>query len=245
MPRKSTDLAPLSDAVKDYPALRSDPGRVLAVLQENMGGEKITEFDLDRIKIPTGGSTFWEIMTIDGVMADATVEGVVVLTKNVRAYWPGAMEDGSGNDPPQCSSPDAITGEGDPGGSCDTCPYAQFGSGRPGREKGQACKQMRQLFLLTPHSMLPMVVTLPPTSLAPARKYFMRLAAQQQLYYWQMTTRLTLEKVQGEGVAYSRAVFQPGTPLTEADAAAVTAYKNALEPILARRLPSEREAAEA
>jgi len=242
MPAKSKDLAVISGA-DGYVALRSDPGEALAILRENMGGETITEFDLDRVKIPTGGGGFWEVPSMDGTEAVKTIEGVVIITKNVRAYWPLGMEEGSGSDPPQCSSPDAITGEGDPGGSCELCPFSKFGTGRPGRESGQACKQMRQLFLLLPGSVLPTVLTLPPTSLAPARKYFMRLASAQQTRYWQTITKISLEQVDGPNAKYSRAVFSQGDALNAADAEAVSAYRSALEPVIAARKPTTAEAA--
>lgn len=228
----------LSAAVANYPALAGDPAKLLDALRENMGGEKLTEFDLERIKMPSGGGNFWEVPSIDGPQPVKVLEGVVVLTKNVRAYWPIALEEGSGSDPPQCVSADAIFGVGDPGGSCETCPYSQFGSHRDGR--GQACKQMRQLFMLTEASMLPVVLTLSPTSLAPARKFFMRLAsATPPRYYWETTIQVSLEQASSGANTYSRAVFALGTPLNEADAAAVAAYKTALEPVLAARLPGQ------
>lgn len=241
MPPKGQAVATLSDAVKDYPALAGDPTKLLDALRENMGGEKLTEFDLERVKMPSGGGAFWEVPSIDGPQALKEIEGVVVLTKNVRAYWPVAMEEGTGSDPPQCSSADGIIGVGDPGGHCEACPFAQFGSHRDGR--GQACKQMRQLFLLTESSMLPMVLTLSPTSLAAARKYFMRLAsATPPRYYWETTTKVSLEEATSAGNKYSRAVFSLGSALNEADAAAITRYKTALEPVLVARMPSQAEA---
>lgn len=226
----------LSATVASYPALSSDPAKALAVLRENMGGEKLTEFDLERIKVPSGGGNFWEVPSIDGPTPQKTIEGIVVLTKNVRAYWPLALEEGGGNDPPQCTSADSVIGVGDPGGACETCPYSQFGSARDGR--GQACKQMRQLFILTESGVLPLVLTLPPTSLANARKYFMRLASAQGRYYWETLTKVSLEEATNAGgQKFSRATFAVGDPLNEADAAAVAAYKAALEPVLAARLP--------
>lgn len=238
------EVAKLSDAIKNYPALAGDPSKLLDALRENMGGEKLTEFDLERIKMPSGGGGFWEVPGIDGPEAVKVLEGVVVLTKNVRAYWRLAMEEGSGSDPPQCASADGIVGIGDPGGSCEACPWAQFGSHRDGR--GQACKQMRQLFMLTEKSMLPVVLTLSPTSLAPARKFFMRLAsATPPRYYWETTIKVSLEGASSGGNNYSRAVFATGSPLNETDAAAITRYKDALEPILVARMPSSAEAASA
>jgi hypothetical protein len=239
---KGTDVVALSDVVKDYPALRGDPTVSLAVLRENMGGEKLTEFDLDRVKMPAGGGKFWEVPTMDGDKAEPVLEGVVVITKNVRAYWPRSVDEGDGNEPPQCSSPDAIHGVGDPGIACDECPYSRFGSSTKEGSKGQACKQMRQLFLISERSVLPLVLTLPPTSLAAARKYFMRLASHSGIYYWATTTKIALEQADGPAGKYSVATFSQGNPLAEADVAAITKYREALEPIIAARLPDAADA---
>lgn len=232
-----SEVVKLSDAVKDYPALRGDPTQALAVLRENMGGERLTEFDLDRVKMPAGGGKFWEVPTLGDVESAKEIEGVVVITKNVRAYWPFGIDEGSGNEPPQCASADAIIGIGDPGGDCETCPFAQFGSSTKEGSKGQACKQMRQLFVLSPRSVLPLVLTLPPTSLAGARRYFMRLASHSGIYYWATTTKIGLEQADGPAGKYSVATFSQGTPLTDADALAVTTYRDALTPIITARMP--------
>jgi hypothetical protein len=231
----------LSATVKDYPALRGDPAQALAVLRENMGGEKLTEFDLDRVKMPAGGGKFWEVPTLGDVESTREIEGVVVITKNVRAYWPRSVDEGDGNEPPQCSSPDAIQGYGDPGVLCETCPYSQFGSSTKEGSKGQACKQMRQLFVLSERSVLPLVLTLPPTSLSAARKYFMRLASHSGTLYWATTTKIGLGQADGPGGKYSVATFAQGSPLAPDEVEAVTRYRDALEPIIAARMPSAED----
>lgn len=245
MAREPKELVALSDVVKNYPALRGDPTVALAVLKENMGGERLTEFDLDRVKMPAGGGKFWEVPTLGDVESVKELEGVVVITKNVRAYWPRGIDEGDGNEPPQCSSADAITGVGDPGGNCDYCPFSQFGSSTKEGSKGQACKQMRQLFLISERSVLPLVLTLPPTSLQAARKYFMRLASHSGIYYWATTTKIGLEQADGPAGKYSIATFSIGTALADADAQAITRYRDALEPIIAARMPSVEDVAPA
>src|SRR5438105_3518535 len=84
------------------PALASDPRAMLAVITENLGGDKITERDLDRIKMPSGGGLAWEVPGLgDQPDSEKTIEGVIVYHKTTRAYWPGDYE--GGNEPPQCS----------------------------------------------------------------------------------------------------------------------------------------------
>ena len=71
---------------------------------------------------------------------------------------------------PACSSHDGVVGRyADEDGvlsyrDCAACPFAQWGSD-PKTGKGQACKLMRRLFVLTEDSAMPAVLNLPPSSL--------------------------------------------------------------------------------
>jgi len=95
------------------------------------------------------------------------LSGIIIAWRDTRAYWSVPMEESDGNMPPDCYSLDARTGEGEPGGNCHKCPNAEFGSGSKG--EGQACKLVRQLFLVREDNLLPEIVHLPPSSLKPAR----------------------------------------------------------------------------
>jgi hypothetical protein len=58
--------------------------------------------------------------------------GVILIDRQGRSYWR------EGNvDAPDCRSLDNITGQGNPGGRCGTCPLAQFGSDKKRPECGQ------------------------------------------------------------------------------------------------------------
>ena len=65
------------------------------VLEANLGGEMINQFSLDRVKIPAGGGTIWEIPTLMGDEASPSLEGVIVAWKTVRAYYDKPFEGGS------------------------------------------------------------------------------------------------------------------------------------------------------
>src|SRR4051794_22747688 len=122
-----------------YVALAEDPGEIQAIIQENLGGQEIGEFDLPRVKVPAGGGRTWEIPSLGGFDSEPILSGIVVHFKLTRAYGP--TRDTS-NSPPACRSENGIVGIGDPGGHCKTCPLAQFGTaiddqGNPA--PGQAC----------------------------------------------------------------------------------------------------------
>ena len=148
VPESANQIAVISNAAQ-YPAL-VNPQNAIDILRSNLGGEKISEFDLQQIKIPTGGGLSWTIPSVSGERTSPSVEGIIVAVAPRRAYWESS--DLSGN-PPDCASRDLITGRGNPGGACELCEFAQFGSADNGA--GKACKETRQVFLLTPGSQTP------------------------------------------------------------------------------------------
>jgi hypothetical protein len=189
-------------------------------IKDNLDGEDLNPRDLDRVSIPAGGGFTWCVPTLGGEMNIPEIIGVIVGIKNCRAYWLGDYA--GGGEPPSCVSDDNVTGVGDPGGVCHNCPLAEFGS--DSRGKGQACKQVKRVFVVPPKSLLPMVVQLPPTSLEPCRKYVTRLGSE-FLGYRDVVTRIALSKEKsGDGIAYSKAAFTMEGRLDPAQAAFFEKY---------------------
>lgn len=213
-----------------YPVLSGKMEGMQDVLAKNLGGEAsdVSAFDLPRIQMPTAGGDKWTLPDGDSVK---TLEGIIVAWQDVRAYWPDSEAMGN---PPQCQSPDARVGYGEPGGECKKCPMAEYGSAESGA--GQACKKMKRLFLLLEDDMLPTLVTLPPTSLKPCRQYFMALI-QSQTAYDALVTKIGLDSDQNaNGVEYSKAIFEQGTRLTEEQQEAVEAYRDSISGLLETRV---------
>jgi hypothetical protein len=184
-----------------YRALDADPEMIKEVLRENMDSG-VTEFDLDRVSVPSGGGTAWEVPTLSGPKNMDAIEGVMVWYRDARAYWEQSYDLSGGGSPPDCSSTDLVVGTGKPGGDCNKCPLAQFGSAEKG--KGQACKQMRQIYMLREDSVLPTVITAPPTSLRAMRNFNMKLSGSLVPYYG-VTVQLKLEKDKNEnGIEYAK-----------------------------------------
>lgn len=231
-----TDLVPL----ENYTVVEKGPGG-LDLLKETLEGQDVSEFDLARVRIPAGGGTAWEVPTLAGVEPVKELQGVVVYYKNSRSFWEADYE--GGNEPPDCASRDAKLAEAREGVEipaavdeasgkllCDTCKYSEWGSSDTGSGRGQACKMTRQLFMIVPDRMLPLVVNLPPTSLKRASRYFLTLADYSKDYK-QIVTKISLEKVSGQGVPdYSAAVFNGGEDIPPEAAALVAQYADALRP---------------
>ena len=200
-----------------FPILLPDLAQaVLDVITENLGEGGLRASDLDRITVPTSGSTTFEIPTIDGDSEPAkTITGIILLMAPAKGYWDTDIE--SGKAPPACYSNDGITGIGRPGGPCLSCPLNQWGSDTRGSKTGKACKDKQLLYILQEQSALPIVIALPRTSVAANRKYMTRLSATAIPYYG-CTTQFQLEKVKGSAVPdYSqvRPCFQEYIPRSE------------------------------
>jgi hypothetical protein len=190
----------------------------IAAMQEafamNIGNGSVSEFDLPRIKV-NPGTSLWLIPTLDGEETVQRIEGVVVFARDTRVYYKSKE---AGNTPPDCSSLDGTIGTGEPGGECANCPLAKWDSAQDGNG-GQACKQVKHLFMLRGESMFPEIVSLPPTSLKAARQFFTRLTTQ-GIPYAKALVAIELEKAQNpQGKTYGKAVFRFVRRLSEAEAA--------------------------
>lgn len=198
-----------------YALLRMDANEARELLADALGGEALAFKDLDRIKVPSGGATIWEVPTLDGEVGMKELKGVIIHRGSRRAYWPYPMEERPDDDDgrPVCASVDGLIGVGEPGGSCAECPYNEFNTDIKGGP-GKACKETRQLFILTESDILPLVLNIPPGSLANAKAYFLRLL-RNQLKPEAVVTVIKLEKAESAGkVKFGRVTFAKGENLS-------------------------------
>ena len=174
-----------------------------SLIGEELNGLNLT---FDRIKIPSGGSTAFEVPGDDGEETEMVrdIMGVILYHHPAYAYYPEKYAGGS--NPPECGSFDGITGIGVPGGACDTCPYNRFGSG-DGQSK--ACKNRRMIYILREGEIFPMILSLPTGSLKEFTKYVKR----------QLTKGRKASSA--SGIAFSQAVFSYVRDLTAEERAAV------------------------
>jgi hypothetical protein len=202
------------------------------VIQENVQ-DGLSPFDLDRIKVPAGGGISWEVETLEGTTSVKDLDGVIIYWKDNRAYWRNKFS--GENSPPDCYSDDGRFGFGNPGGECSECPNSQFGSAideKGEHQKGQACKAMRMIFVIGKDSVLPSVITVPPTSLKSIKQYFLRLASKGVPYYG-VVSRFNLEKAKsGAGVTYSRIIPSVASTLNREQIAAMKSMSESLRSVL-------------
>lgn len=217
-------------AVEKYQIISMQQEHLAAVMKDNIGNEGFTTYDLDRIKIPSAGSTLWEVATLEGLDERKELNGIIIHWKTSRGYWSKSFEETGGQEAPECYSEDGITGIGMPGGDCYSCPFAQFGSAKNGI--GQACKQSRLLFMVGENDVLPKMVAAAPASIKPMKKYFMRLTSE-MIPYYAVVTQLTLEKAKSQqGITYSRVVPKMLKMLDGEQLARIKSYAESIKPYL-------------
>lgn len=197
---KKTDTAEFS-TMSGFAAMTN-----MDILSEAMNDDCAgLDFQLDRIKLPSGGMTAFEVPAGDGENTELAkvIEGVILYNHPAYAYYREAYKGGS--NPPDCGSFDGVTGVGNPGGSCRNCPYNEFGSGQG---KSKACKNRRMLYILRENEIFPMMLNLPTGSLKVFTKYVQSLLTHGKRPN-QVVTSISLRKASNSGgIDFSQAVFK-------------------------------------
>lgn len=193
--------------------------------QEEVGGTI-----LYRAKIPSGGAKAFEIVTGNDD-TDTTVQklvGVVIHSQKCSARFD---EDTRGL-PPVCASSDGVIGlEGDVEHVCADCPFNRFGTAKKGG--GKACKNMIRLYMMVEGSPIPIVVSLPPTSIEGWRNYRLGVLGPRQLKPYEVVTELSLTaETNRAGDRYS--VVRPRLigRLSDADKANAAFFASGFQPQL-------------
>lgn len=180
-------------------------GDIAEAIAEEMDG--LGQIPYDRVKIPSGGGLAFEVPTDDPDKPESATElkGIILYHHPVNAYWRDKF-DGS-NDSPDCSSMDGKAGVNKDTGeisSCDGCPYNQFKTDG----SGKACKNMHRVYMLRAGNPIPMILTLPPTSIKSMRDYIAKSILLKGMRSYDVVTAVTLKKEKNAaGIAYSRAIF--------------------------------------
>ena len=193
--------------------------------QEELAGDlEGMQMSFTRVKIPSGTVQF-ELPTDNPDDPDYEKEltGVILYHHLNNAYWPDgkAYDD---NTSPLCSSTDGKLGIGEPGGVCATCALNEYGSAPEGNAK--ACKNMRTLYLLRSGDLLPLQVTLPPTSLKPFREFTSRAFVMRRRASFGSVVKIGLKKMVNGSNEYSVATFSRLYDFEGEELVQIRAYAN-------------------
>ena len=216
--KKTTELATKSG----YAALATNNTLNEAMTEDCQG----LEMTFDRVKLPAGGGTAFELPAGEGEEGEMVKElkGVILYNHPAFAYYQDKYT--GGTNPPDCGSFDGVTGKGNPGGNCANCPYNRFGSGE-GQSK--ACKNKRMLYILPEGELFPYVLTLPTGSLKSFTNYVKsQLSKGRRLN--QVVTKVTLKKAtNSSGISFSQAIFTFDRLLTDNERNAISGVVNTVK----------------
>ena len=133
-----------------------------------------------RAKIPAGGGKAFDIITGDEELDTSVTsfKGVIATFHKSNALFENGSEEYEAGRPPICQSQDGFIGINLDGEErdCADCEHNQWGSSHKGG-KGKECKNMRRLYILVEGSNVPIIMTLPPTSIKIWEEYRANLAA--------------------------------------------------------------------
>lgn len=168
--------------------LLAEDSDLRALMDENMGeGATFGMRDIPRWTFPGSGNKQWVWNGPNGKEFRDSIEGVVLGQRTKRAFY--ATKYDGGGAPPDCSSDEGSTGrprlfeDGTPdnlriaangdeigfGGECAACPLNQWESGRlfdpTYHGSGKACAEYRDLLVMEPDGVVPVIIQLPSTAL--------------------------------------------------------------------------------
>ena len=207
----------------------STRAQMMAELEE--GEKNAHKVVIARVKMPSGGAMMFQFED-DG---KRDFMACILAAQISRAFWPKMEEQGM---PPVCSSPDGLVGylnapvdpelrtaaetmyvrhpwldsPGDLQWPCATCPMSMFvGGQRP------ACKELRRMVISIVGSSLPVIFTLPPSSIGIFDKYASMLKGQGERYF-SVWTKFSLEPATSKsGIKFAKVVLEKAGPLAEDD----------------------------
>lgn len=193
------DKNQLTTGIKGYYALKNF--NITGGFMDELVG---LDSDFERIKIPAGGGTMFEIPSENLNEPDSAKEFSAVIIHHHPLYSYYQTKYTGATTPPDCSSFDSITGEGNPGGNCATCGFNKFGSGENG---SKACKTKHRLYLLREGELFPLILLLPASSKKEYSRYVKRLL-QAGKKTDSVVTKFSLKKaVNSGGIAFSQVQF--------------------------------------
>lgn len=165
--------------------------------------------------------------------AKREMEGVAVLSKKVRGYWPEGSEDLR----PECSSSEGRVGVARDGATfeCANCQCNEWGSDPKGG-KGKACGEYRLLLVVPQGMSAPVRLRLPVTSIGNWDEYISGLRVTQKgQSYFTVVTKFGLTKAVREGnQEYFVANFARVRSLDVPELRGVLVARKEFEDILAR-----------
>lgn len=196
------------------------------------------EFRLNRIRPTYDYAARSFSIPIDGQEEEdvvETFEGVIALHHEVHEFH--ADPSSAYKKAPECFSYDGISGCGNPGGLCSTCPRRLY---RHNYDKA-ICKSKRRLYIFRPGQSLPNELIIPGPSMQNFSLYLRDLIGKYQLP-GRVVTRFRLKRhPNSAGIQISKVCFDMVRPLDNEELAYIQSTVPALEEFMQRDLETRRD----
>lgn len=212
-----------------------NPAEISDIIRENLGGMNVSVRMLPNIHVPGSGGTTWEVPSVDGPISVPEISGIIIATQPIRRFYRKSFTETGGGTPPDCYSPDGVTGYGDPGGNCMGCPNNRFVTGPDGTPT-KPCAERQLIFMVLKDDILPVVVHAPVKSLANIQHYLINLTRVRKQIY-SVYTSLTLERDKSQkGIVYAKIVPRRVGEVPPEQLPAVEAYVKAIKPFIVQTI---------
>jgi len=235
---KTKAVATVPNYKEAYPVLFSQVD-IGEAMRENFEGQEITPRELFfQVKMPAGGGTSFTTIDEEGNEVEVKeITGIILHIGNTRAYHVGKYGTPGADKVPVCSSEDAITGVGSPGGECAKCPMNEFKSAENGKAK--ACSEYKPLYVLVPKIERPIAIRISSASFKKFKEYNTNLSMS-GIKRYQVETVFSLIKVKGDS-DYAEIVLKKGNKITDPVALElISVYRKNIIPFLEPQKPEQR-----
>lgn len=213
-------------------------------------GESLGVGDLTRIVVPDGKSVAFTV----NEDPHKTFDGVITLHQARRNYWEKGIEEGGGGQAPDCTSKDAVHGNGrygkgsdlNPSGLCEACPLYQWTDDAEGNRVPPPCKPQIAVLVMMEGQAFPVMLTVPRTSLKAFRDYWKKtLFMGGMKSYAQVVTRFGLKSAKSDsGITYNLVTFEEVADLGKEVRALMQSLGEQYRPILTKLQSSRDEVPE-
>jgi hypothetical protein len=189
-----------------------------------------TNIQFPRIPMASSGALTFTIEEDGKDKPTEFLTGVIICNYPINQYYIGKM-DPENPQPPVCYSNDGLMGISKEGIStvCAKCSKNAF------IDNKKECKNQRKIFILPEGSLLPYLLTIPPTSLKPWGEYIFALKAK-RLNSKQVVTKIGLRLVNTGGQKYSVCTFAIDSVLTAEKQTEIIDLYDALSPLMKRQV---------
>lgn len=237
-------VAVSAEFAENFPGIAPSPEHA-ELMAEILGDEDIDQASLPRIKVPAGDSDHFAVPIGGETKSMKAIKGIMVHAAPQRAFWTNPDPTGQ---PPACASSDnkrpdpggvyALGGEREadnPDGLCATCPMSQKHTDLKGG-KLPACKEQRRLYVMMKGSMLPIIVTVPPSSLRSFKQFLVSMLSDRK-GWWSVPITVRMEKATNDGgQEFNRVILEKtedAEPLSETEAVAAHDYGKYIKAMVA------------